>query len=1032
MRRPSLPLLASILGPARPPHHYIYSTPWPSPVQSRSLTYSASSAKAASDATPPPPDSCPKLPFRFETGLALFAKRPPRPFPPPFLSPPSGSFSDPLSTHHQSRDRRAFIHGELIRGCSNGDDAVYASDHFIGANDGVGAWSARARGHAGLWSRLVLHFWVGAMEEDIAKARPPGSPYQPDPKRYLQIAYERTVEATSGPNECLGTTTATGAQLFYKGDPETSQSTLKPLLYVTNLGDSQVMVVRAKSQEMIYKSKAEWHWFDCPRQLGTNSPDTPDQNATVDIIELIEGDICLAMSDGIIDNLWEHEIVNIVSESVQRWEAGEGGQAYGDRTSGANGGMAFVAEELMNAARVVATDPFAESPFMEHAIEEGLASMGDILGMFDVWIWATRLAFGPMDGMMEELEMHRPIDFNQLWQGLNPGHSLRAVESSRRLNEYGMCLNRLWNVSLQSPNGVADISHVVDTALGAPLLGIKGKHSECTEEHCLYSHENSTLVKQAHKCPSGKCTDEITFPPEKLNHAFENVNTSSNSLIWYNTAWRVQTGGERDRSRPLRKIIPSIQLGEKLALCNLDTSYMAISHVWSDGTGVGMKSPGLVNTCLYEYFRKISQREECACDGIWWDSISIPTERKARAAAINSMLENYQRAKVTLVHDQDLVNFEWRDDGSPAVALVLSSWFTRGWTAAELWASRNHPVKVVFKDPSSNEPLIKDLYDDILGGDLSGWLFDGGGHPGGSPSFKARVLDPSGNIPTLGHLIATDILALLWRPGAPNTTAEDNVVGERSNDYLWSDVFTPERNGSINIGIPIVSIGPWDWCPQSIFDFAQSFVSNAASGDYCEVQRDGRLRGDFLVYEVLYNDVISAYRPHPALAARVSVALSARNKCLLLTTATIQQQQTYILFQPMYLNDQTITGRWVGSVSLKSPLGESRRNFHSGEVGYGELGVEFGNDMSEIGMPLPIISFESIVLARVGFSRSRPRSKASWLLSEHLKGGSLRFLPQTIYLYSHSIRPEAGNGKELRNTLAEALLRLANLISWAK
>ncbi|KAI0907408.1 hypothetical protein F4823DRAFT_564802 [Ustulina deusta] len=672
----------------------------------------------------------------------------------------------------------------------------------------------------------------------------------------------------------------------------------------------------------------------------------------------------------------------------------------------------------------------------------------DILGMIDVWIWATRLAFGPMDGMMEELEMHRPIDFNQLWQGLSPGHSLRAVESSRRLNEYGMCLKRLWNVSLQSPNGVADISHVVDTALGAPLVGIRGKHSECTEEHCLYSHENSTLVKQSHKCPSGKCTDEITFPPEKLNHAFENVNTSSNSLIWYNTAWRVQTGGERDRSRTLRKIIPSIQLGEKLALCNSDTSYMAISHVWSDGTGVGMKSPGCVNTCLYEYFRKISQREECACDGIWWDSISIPTERKARAAAINSMLENYQRAKVTLVHDQDLVNFEWRDDGSPAVALVLSSWFTRGWTAAELWASRNHPVKVVFKDPSSNEPLIKDLYDDILGGDLSGWLFDGGGHPGGSPSFKARVLDPSGNIPTLGHLIATDILALLWRPGAPNTTVGDissllqilrprttswardrmiisglmcllpsemdqSISGSEITQRILTKLGTLKVTELLSHSIPIVSIGPWDWCPQSIFDFAQSFVSNAASGDYCEVQRDGRLRGDFLVYEVLYNDVISAYRPHPALAARVSVALSARNKCLLLTTATIQQQQTYILFQPMYLNDRTIAGRWVGSVSLKSPLGGSRRNFHSGEVGYGELGVEFGNDMSEIGMPLPIISFESTVLARVGFSRSRPRSKASWLLSEHLKGGSLQFLPQTIYLYSHSIRPEAGNGKEL-------------------
>jgi len=100
--------------------------------------------------TTPLPLACPKLPFRFDTGFSLFAQRQPRPFPPPFHSPPSTSFTDPLSTHHRSRDKRtAFIDGELIRGWTNGDDAVFASDNFICANDGVGAWSARPRGHAG-------------------------------------------------------------------------------------------------------------------------------------------------------------------------------------------------------------------------------------------------------------------------------------------------------------------------------------------------------------------------------------------------------------------------------------------------------------------------------------------------------------------------------------------------------------------------------------------------------------------------------------------------------------------------------------------------------------------------------------------------------------------------------------------------------------------------------------------------------------------------------------------------------------------
>ncbi|KAI0485213.1 hypothetical protein GGR56DRAFT_617267 [Xylariaceae sp. FL0804] len=388
MRTPLSPSLAFVSGPSRrralPSPSAAAAAPWSlRPRRSRfSSSSSAASASASAsaaaeesgDVTPPLPNSCPRLPFHFETGFALFAKRKPRPFPPPFLSPPSASFSDPLSTHHQSRDKRAFVDGQLIRGWTNGDDAVYASDHFICANDGVGAWSARPRGHAGLWSRLILHFWVAAMQEDITRVHSMEDPYSPDPVRYLQEAYERTMKATSGPSDCLGTTTAAGAQLFYKGDP--TDPSVAPLLYVTNLGDSQVMVVRAKEQQMVYKSAEQWHWFDCPRQLGTNSPDTPTENAVMDTVELKEGDIVLAMSDGVIDNLWGHEIVENVAKSVERWEAGGGGPVSGDGKTSTNGGMTFIAEALVQAAKQIATDPFAESPFMEHAIEEGLASEG--------------------------------------------------------------------------------------------------------------------------------------------------------------------------------------------------------------------------------------------------------------------------------------------------------------------------------------------------------------------------------------------------------------------------------------------------------------------------------------------------------------------------------------------------------------------------------------------------------------------------------------------------------------------------------
>ncbi|MBE3044311.1 hypothetical protein IMZ48_17435 [Candidatus Bathyarchaeota archaeon] len=110
----------------------------------------ASSTTPFTELPSDPGPTLPKLPFRFETGIALFAKRTPRPFPRPFTSMPSMSFSDPLSTFDQSRNLRGqFVNGELIRGATNGDDAVFASDYFVGANDGVGAWSTRPRGHAG-------------------------------------------------------------------------------------------------------------------------------------------------------------------------------------------------------------------------------------------------------------------------------------------------------------------------------------------------------------------------------------------------------------------------------------------------------------------------------------------------------------------------------------------------------------------------------------------------------------------------------------------------------------------------------------------------------------------------------------------------------------------------------------------------------------------------------------------------------------------------------------------------------------------
>ena len=143
---------------------------------------------------------------------------------------------------------------------------------------------------------------------------------------------------------------------------------------------------------------------------------------------------------------------------------------------------------------------------------------------------------------------------------------------------------------------------------------------------------------------------------------------------------------------------------------------LAISHVWSDGTGAGVQKPGLVNQCLVKFFLDLAKF--LGCSEIWWDTICVPLadtdeEKKARQIAISRMHKNFADAKHVVIHDEYLLRIPWAEDGTPAVALVLSPWFSRGWTALEL--SVSHSVKVLYRHPTiHSEYVVKDLHEDVL------------------------------------------------------------------------------------------------------------------------------------------------------------------------------------------------------------------------------------------------------------------------------------------------------------------------------
>ena len=215
------------------------------------------------------------------------------------------------------------------------------------------------------------------------------------------------------------------------------------------------------------------------------------------------------------------------------------------------------------------------------------------------------------------------------------------------------------------------------------------------------AHESSTKNLQLHKCSTQDC-GLIKFPIKKLAETFQDPSWEPGD--WTSTAWDIS---------PLRRkyILPG-----KLKLANDAQEFVAFSHVWSDGTGVGVNKQGVVNRCLAEFWGKIAQR--LGCHAFWWDTVCVPVEKEPRRKSLNVMLHNFSRAKYTVIHDKGLIKIPWTSGGSAVVAITLSTWFTRAWTAAELYSNRSKEdsVKVLFRNanPGILEPEIKDLRKDIL------------------------------------------------------------------------------------------------------------------------------------------------------------------------------------------------------------------------------------------------------------------------------------------------------------------------------
>ncbi|CAG1976037.1 unnamed protein product [Fusarium graminearum] len=508
----------------------------------------------------------------------------------------------------------------------------------------------------------------------------------------------------------------------------------------------------------------------------------------------------------------------------------------------------------------------------------------------------------------------------------------RALQKARLLR---LCKNRVWNLAYSSERGENDIYALMELAEQAKNSDALShpEHEACSATQCLFQDENSTLKKQLHKCAEQNCSGKF-FPLPELNDAVH---------LGRSTAW------------------PTASMNsDKISLLPESTQFMAISHVWSDGTGIGVSQAGEVNSCLLLYFKSLA--EELACDGIWWDAVCIPPERQARRKAISKMHENYLLAKHTLVHDRYLLQCDWAEDGSPALALILSPWFTRGWTALELSVSKS--VKVLFRDLSSTSGyVIKDLDNDIL---VNGNFAKPGHLVAAAVISRLRRNEPS----------ITDLL-MIMRTRSTTWTRDRIAIASmlaRVSDYDYED---SPADATIKImrlymevplnfllhGYETVSSsgGPFSWCPLNLLDGTPATLSNTPSRSDLNgnilVDRLGAAIGVWRI-RLLKEEDKRTLRPHAmhlSVQYRVSKTLEEKwDHCLLLYRDDMQTHQHPALLlsvagtcwpEERYglppVTEPYINGHYIGCVFDSNTSTES----------YRRLGVRIGCDVNKPTVP---------------------------------------------------------------------------------
>ncbi|KAL2238390.1 UNVERIFIED_CONTAM: putative protein phosphatase 2C 1 [Sesamum indicum] len=203
-----------------------------------------------------------------------------------------------------------------------GEDAFFISSHsggVLGVADGVSGWAEKDVNPA-LFSRELMANASSFVEDEEVNY---------DPRSLIRKAHAAT--------SSIGSATVVVAMLEMNG-----------ILKIASVGDCGVKVIR--KGQVAFSTSPQEHYFDCPYQLSSEAVGQTFLDATVTTVELMEEDTVVMGSDGLFDNVFDREIVSVVSSC--------------DNVSDA-------AKALANLAHNHSKDSSFDSPYSQEARSQG-------------------------------------------------------------------------------------------------------------------------------------------------------------------------------------------------------------------------------------------------------------------------------------------------------------------------------------------------------------------------------------------------------------------------------------------------------------------------------------------------------------------------------------------------------------------------------------------------------------------------------------------------------------------------------------